>query len=221
MPVTGVGGQVFEPMDVNLESSDVGGALYAVGVGAKRWRAQWSLAQALSMAGSDEWRAFVTSLNGSARTFLGHEFGREFPLLYGAGFTGLTRAGGGAFDGSLTSWSQTIGGDGQALATLNGLPAGFALSRGDYLDFRWTTSSVPRRHLVRALEAATANGSGVIAGVSVDPPILSRIVPSDAVGHLDNPACVMRLMTSQTTVSAMDRRKVAGGSIVAIQDLRP
>src|SRR4051812_42592962 len=108
MPLTGPASQVFEPMDVNLESPDLSGALYAVALGTRRWQAQWTLAKSLGKQGSDTWRGFLDSLNGSARTFLGHEFGREFPRLYRNGFAGQLRAGGGAFDGSLTAWSQTI-----------------------------------------------------------------------------------------------------------------
>jgi hypothetical protein len=170
---------------------------------------------------SDAWRAFLASLNGANRTFLGHDYERPWPRLYPSGFSGLSRAGGGAFDGSLTAWSQTISADGQALARLEGLPAGFQLSMGDYVDFRWTTLTVARRHLVRALEDATADGAGVIAAVTVDPAIHSRVVPADAVAHLDQPCCVMRVISSQTSVAAMDALRVAGAHIVAVQDLRP
>lgn len=220
MPSAGPAQQVFEPQRPNFETAEAGGALFGIAAGVKRWRGEWTLGRALSGTLSDEWRAFIGSLDGAARAFLGREFGRTFPRLYPNGFTGLTRAGGGAFDGSLTSWSQTITADSQALMTLNGLPAGFQVSIGDLIDFRWTTLSTARRHLVRAQEAATANGSGVIANLTVDPPIHVLVVPVDAVAHLDDPACVMRL-TSETEITAMDRRKVAGARIVAMQDLRP
>jgi hypothetical protein len=218
MPSTGVGSQVFEPQQVAYETAEAGGDSYGIGAGFPRWQAQWSLASGISPRQSDDWRAFLASLKGSMRTFLGRDFERPFPRLYGQGFGGMSRAAGGAFDGSLTTWSQAMTGDGQALLSLTGLPAGFVLSQGDYADFRWLTGGVERRTLVRALVDATADGSGAISAVSVEPPV-PTLTPGTAVAHLDNPACVMRLTSSQTQVSDMDRRRVAGATIVALQDL--
>lgn len=220
MPAAFAGQQHFEPEGVDFETAETGGASYGVSAGLPRWAGEWTLANGLSRAQSDECRAFVASLKGAQRSFLGRDHERPYPKLYRDGFTGMSRAGGGAFDGSLTSWSQTIGSDGQALVTMNGLPAGLQLSIGDYMDLRWETLTVPRRHLVRMLEAATADGSGVIAGVSVEPPIHVLVVPEDAVAHLDEPACVMRLLPA-TKIGAMSRRGAVGGTIVARQDLRP
>lgn len=225
MPLVGPGQQSMEPVQVGYQTPETGGALYGITAGNKRWRGEWTLAQAMQDIQSDEWRAWIDSLNGPTRRFYGQDYERPFPRLYKLGFGGLTRAGGGAFDGSLTSWSQTITtptdpSEAQALLTLNGLPAGFQLSVGDYCDFRWTTSGVARRSLVRSLENATANGSGVIANVSVSPPI-PTVTPGGAVAHLDNPACVMRLKSDECSVTPMDRRRVVGAKIVAIQDIRP
>lgn len=222
MPDSGPADQYFEPNDVNLESAVTGGALYGVAIGEKRWRSEWTLGQGIGEALSEEWRAFIGSLNGSNRSFLGRDYRKPYPRLYLGGFAGLTRAGGGVFDGSLTSWSQTIATDGQALATLHGLPAAFRISRGDLMDFRWTTLGVGRRHLVRFLEDATADGSGVITAISVDPPIHVRVVPGGAVAHLDQPCCVMRMITASSSIAAVQRRGVvAGTKLVAGQDLRP
>lgn len=220
MPSVGVGQQVFEPLDVNDISVTAGGGAYGVAVGLTRWKATWTLAQALSQAQSDAWRAVLAALDGPNRQFLGLEVGRSLPLNYPNGFTGLSRAGGGSFDGSFTGWSQSIASDGQALATFNGAPAGFAMKAGDYVDFRWTTSTLPRRHMVRLLEDATANGSGIISAVSVYMPIHPTVVPGSAVAHVDNAACIMRLDPANTSVTPMDRRRVAGATIVGIQDLR-
>jgi hypothetical protein len=221
MPATGAGQQLFEPKGVDFETAETGGAAFGISAGLPRWTAQWTLANGLGRADSDEWEAFIASLKGSQRSFLGKDYRRPFPKLYLDGFGGLSRAGGGAFDGSLTSWSQTIATDGQALLTLNGLPAGFTLSLGDYLDFRWTTLATPRRALVRMLEPATSNGAGVISGISVEPAVPVLVVPPAAVAHLDDPACVMRLLPD-TRISPVGRRQVIAGSlIVARQDLRP
>ncbi len=218
MPVSGPGDQVFEPARVDFETLEAGGRVNSVAAGLPRWRAEWTLAGVLTQAQSDAWRAFLASLDGSQRTFLGFEYGRELPRGYPQGFAGLARAGGGGFDGTATSWSQAISGDGQATVTLNGLPAGFALGDGDYVDFRWTTGGVARRSLARSLVAVTASGGGVAAFPVT--PAVPALTPGDAVASLDHPACVMRLVTDQTKVTPMSRRRVIGASIVAVQDIR-
>jgi hypothetical protein len=220
MPASGPARQVFEPMQVNYSSPAAGGRTYAVAAGPARWRGDWTLGTALQGTLSDQWRAFVAALKGASREFLAHDFERPFPRIYPTGFGAMTRAGGGSFDGSATSWSQSIAADGQCLLTLNGMPAALQLSAGDYVDFRWTTSGAARRSLVRLLEAATASGAGVISSVSVEPAIPS-VTSGSAVAHLDNPACVMKLDIDQTEITAMDRRRVAGGRIVGVQVILP
>lgn len=217
MPAAGVGTQVFEPAQVGFESPEVGGAGGALTNGIPRWNAQWTLATRLTTLQSDEWRAFLASLRGSQRTFLGRDFERPFPRLYSRGFGGMTRHSGGAFDGSASSWSQSIAADGQASLTLNGLPTALQISTGDYCDFRWTTGGVARRSLVRALQNATASGGSVTFGIE---PAVPLVTSGSAVAHLDNPACVMRVVTAQTNVTEMDRRRVAGARIFAYQDIR-
>lgn len=218
MPAIGVGRQVFEIQRDDYQSPETGGRVGAITAGLPRWMGQWTLASALKDVQSDEWRAFISSLKGGQRSFLGRDYERPYPRLYKTGFGGLTRAGGGAFDGSATSWSQSVASDGQATLTLGGLPAGMTLSIGDYVGFRWTTGGVARRALVRLLEAATADGSGS-AACNVEPAV-PNLVPGGAVARLDSPECVMKLVTSQTQITDMDRRRVAGARIVAVEDLR-
>jgi hypothetical protein len=99
------------------------------------------------------------------------------------------------------------------------MPAGLMLMPGDYVDFRWGTF---QRALVRVLEKQVVS-SGVVA-VSIEPPVNTQVVPADgsAVAHLDNPACLMRIITSQTNIGAFGRRgPIESGTVVAIQDLVP
>lgn len=220
MPAAGAARQTFEPSRVDYETGTAGGRTYGVTAGFPRWRAEWTLGAGMGTLQSDEWRAFIASLKGASREFFGRDVERPYPRLYPNGFAGLSRAAGGSFDGTATSWSQTIAADAQCLLTLNGLPAGFQMSMGDYVDFRWTTSSQPRRALVRSLENATANGSGVLAGLSVEPAIPS-VVPGGATANLANPECVMKLVAGQTQITEMDRRRVAGARVVALQVLLP
>ena len=218
MPASGVGEQRFELQRVQFLSPTNRGRIGAMEAGFPLWSAEWSLAQAMGQDLSDTWRAWIAAQEGPRRLFLGFEYGREYPRAYPTGFGGLTRAGGGSFDGSATSWSQTTPSDGPARLTLAGLPAGLVLAAGDYVDFRWTTGGEARRALVRLLEPVTANvGGGAVVSIS---PAVPAITPGGAVAHLDNPACLMRL-TPDSQVTAMDRRKVAGARLTAIQDLLP
>jgi hypothetical protein len=80
-------------------------------------------------------------MRGATRRFLAWDLGRPYPKAYlTTGFAGMTRAGGGSFDGTATSWSETITADGDSQVTLHGLPAGFVLGQGDYIGFRWTAT---------------------------------------------------------------------------------
>jgi len=217
MPLAGVGGQRFELQRADFLSPERKGRIGAMAAGFPLWTAEWTLPASMGQTGSDEWRAFLASLEGPLRLFLGKEYGRRFPRAYPAGFDGLSRAAGGAFDGSVTSWSQMIT-DGQAVLSLGGLPAGLVLAPGDYVDFRWTTGGEARRTLVRSLAPAVASSGGAVS--LVVSPAIPALTPESAVAHLDDPACLMRL-APQTEISAMDRRKVAGARVLGVQELLP
>lgn len=224
MPTKGASAQSFEIQRVDFQAPEAGGYLGGVQAGFPLWAASWNLGR-MGRDASDEWRAFVASLRGSQRRFYGRDLGRPYPKAYPAGFSGMTRAGGGAFDGSATSWSQAIDAEGNAVLTLNGLPASFQIGTGDYVGFRWddgagAPGNKERRTLMRALEPVTGNGSGV-AIFSAEPPLPSW-VGAGVQAHLDNPACVMAIISGDTRLGPIDRRlAVQGGTITALQDLRP
>lgn len=216
MPDAGPSEEAFEPERLDFLTPEAGGRLGAATAGFPVWRGEWTLGRAMTMENSEAWRAFAASLRGPQRLFYGRDYGRPLPLRYPGGFAGLTRAGGGAFDGTASSWS--VNGTRDVL-TLNGLPAGFEISIGDYVMLRWTTSSEPRRALVRAVEAAAASGAGV-APFSIEPP-LPALVPGSAVADLDRPCCLMRLIPSETSIGAKDRRLKVTGRLAARQELLP
>jgi hypothetical protein len=218
MPLAAPSQQSFEPSAQYYGAPENGGTVGGVQSGFTRWIAQWTLG-ALSQAGSDEWRAFVASLN-TKRLFLGRDYDRPYPNAYlRTGFAGLTKAAGGAFDGAVTSWSQSVSG-GVPTLSLTNLPVGFVFANGDYVDFRWTTGGVLRRSLVRSVDTPqTANGSGNLSFVCE--PAVPSITPGGAAAHLDQPACLMRLNDAQPPLGGLARRRVVGGSIAATQVLLP
>jgi len=217
-PGTGASLQSFEPERVDYLAPEAGGRLGGVQAGFPRWRAQWSIGR-IGALRSDIWRAWVARLRGAQRAFYAADLARPYPLAHITGFAGMTRAGGGAFDGSATGWSETINADLESEVTLEGMPAELVLSIGDYIDFRWETEGAPRRALIRVVVGAEADGSGDITFKS-EPPI-PGVVPVDAAAHLDEPACLMKL-DPETKLDGVDRRRaIKGGLISAVQELLP
>ncbi len=215
MPLVGPSSQYFEIERFDALSPTSDGRVDGVTMGAPRWTARWTLSEKLMLAQSDEWRAFVDSLRGAQRTFLARDYDRPYPRSTPNGFGGLSRAGGGAFDGSAASWSVNADRD---TPTLSGLSAGLVLSPTDYVMWRWTSGGIQRRSLHRVIEPAAATGSGVVA-VAGEPP-LPTLIPSDAVADLNRPECVMKLDVSQTKLGERTRAGRVGGVIAGVQDLR-
>ncbi|WP_125469934.1 hypothetical protein [Caulobacter vibrioides] len=219
MPDTGPASLRFDPKRVDYISPKAGGRLNAVSAGVPLWYGRWELGGSIGARRSEIWQAFVDQLDGPRRYFLGCDHFRPMPLAYlASGMTGLVRSGGGAFDGSATSWSQTIAADDQPLLDLAGLPPGFVVSIGDYVGFRWQTGGEDRRHLVRAQQAAVASAGGAIVGLAIRPAV-HTVVPVNAVAHFDKPACLMKLIPDETDLGSKDRRGSLSGVVAGIQDL--
>lgn len=217
MPDMYVALQQFELQRVDYGAPEASGRIGGVQGGFPLWQGTWTLGR-MPDDNSDEWRAWLSRMRGATRRFIGRDLARELPKVYME--TGLP----GAFDGECSSWTATINADGDQELALEGLPVGFILSVGDYVDFRYDATEtaiagLPWRALVRVVEGGTADGAGDVT-VIVEPP-LSTAVPSDAVAHLDQPGCIMALVLDQTSLEAVDRLySVTGGQISGIQDIR-
>lgn len=222
MPVLRVALQEFEIQRVDFVSPEANGRIGGVQAGFPLWAGVWTLAE-MEATESDDWRAFLANMRGTTRRFLGRDLSRIYPLEYEDGFAGMTRHGGGVFDGTATTWTETIAADDDAELALTGLPSTFVLSKGDYIGFTWAATDegiagLAWHALVRVVEGATAAAGAVT--VTVEPPVPTA-VPDTAVAYLNEPKCVMVLDTGQTSLNALDRRyAVKGGQIAAVQDLR-
>lgn len=224
MPSVGALGQSFEPERVDYLSPEAGGRVGGVTAGQPLWRMTVSL-QNMRSEEADVWRAWVPAQRGGQRLFYGRDLDRPYPKAYRAGFTGMTRAGGGAFAGAATAWSEALDAENNSAITLQGLPANLALGLGDYIGFRWdqaglAAGNMKRRAIVRVVDPAIADGAGTIAVICE--PAVPLVVPAGAVAHLDNPVCLMRLVTGETQLGEVGLSEItaAGGRIAAIQDLR-
>lgn len=215
----------FEPQRVDYAAPQASGKQGGVQAGWPLWAANFELDPS-DPESADLWRAFFARLRGRIRRFYCGEPTRPFPLACPAGFAGMTRAGGGVFDGSASGWAQAINADGDAEISLAGLPADLVLNIGDYVGFKWDATgaaagSYERRTMARLVLPAQASAAGDVT-VTVEPPIDTRVVPAGAIAHLDNPVCVMQLVPDNSSLGPIGQgSQLGGGAIVAIQDLRP
>lgn len=121
----------------------------------RRWRASVKLAR-MSPAAAADIQATIEAIGPSGH-FLLCDPSRIGPALDPSG----------AALGSSDVTIHTIGADNRSLR-LQGLPAGYVLSRGDMLSIAYGASPV-RRMLARAAEAATASGAGITPLFEVRP----------------------------------------------------
>ena len=223
---SGIARVIFDIQRVDYAAPEASGRQGGVQAGWPLWLARYEIDRS-DPDSADLWQAFFDRMRGRIRRFYGIDPKRRLPKLYRFGFGGLVRAGSATpFTGPATSWSQAIDANGNALLTLNGLPAGLQLSVGDMIGFRWDAAgagagNMMRRTIARAVLPSTATGAGQ-AQVMVEPPINTALVPAGAVAHLDNPAAVMQLVPEDSQLGPIGSGGIlAGASITAIQDLRP
>jgi hypothetical protein len=224
MPSAGIGTQLFELQRVDYMAPEGGGRINGVQAGFPLWSGVWTITNATGDR-ADSLRAFMTQLRGATRRFLGRDLLRRYPKAYPDGFAGMTKAGGGSFTGAATTWSENIDSDEDSQVSLTNLPAGFVLGVGDYIGFSWTATEasvagLTWRAMVRVVVGGTANGSGNVT-VTCEPPIPAA-VPDTATAYLNEPSCVMALITEQSSLNSLDPAAImrAGGQIVGIQDIR-
>lgn len=220
---TSMATQGFRIQRNDFSAPENSGAIGGVQAGWPRWQAQWTVGTTKQTA-SEEIEAWLDSLRGSQKHFLGRDLRRPYPLAHIGGFRRMLTTGGDPFAGTCTGWSQTVDGEGSALLTLEGLPSGLVLSRIDYIGFKWdadgsAAGSWDRRALARVSEGGIAASDGTVT-VTVEPAV-ADFVPATAVAHLDDPACLMKL-TSETQVADVDRRlRIRGTKISGLQVLKP
>ncbi|MCX9146624.1 hypothetical protein [Erythrobacter sp. WG] len=216
----------FDIERVDFGAPEASGRQGGVQSGWPLWSARYELDRS-DPDSADLWQAFFDRLRGRIRRFYAVDPKRRLPKLYRFGFAGMVRAGTSTpFDGTATSWLQLTDSAGDARITLNGLPAGLQISTGDMIGFRWDAAdaaagNMMRRTMARAVLPATANGAGQ-ALVTVEPPLNTSLVPAGAIAHLDNPAVVMQLVPEDSQLGPIGVAGIlSGGTITAIQDLRP
>ncbi|QQF06656.1 hypothetical protein [Sinorhizobium meliloti] len=130
--------------------------------------------------------AFVMKSSSRGASFIGYDLFRPRPIAHNNGkpLSG-TKAGGGAFNGDAVLQSITS----SAAIVVAGLPAGFKLSPGDYVELRMSQLV---RSLHRIVENATANASGVVS-LSIMFGLDTQHFTTAASVHFEKPSCVMTI----------------------------
>ncbi|MEQ1407780.1 hypothetical protein ABK249_22935 [Neorhizobium sp. Rsf11] len=130
--------------------------------------------------------AFMMQAGDDGETFLAYDAFRPRPIAHDTGrpLSG-TRATGGAFNGQANlqaiANSRTI--------VVSGLPAGFVLSPGDYVEVR---KSALVRSLHRIMAAATSDAGGVVT-LSIKYGLDTGIFHVADTVHFEKPSCTMQI----------------------------
>lgn len=198
--------RLSEPYAVNELA---GGGYQVMELATRRWLADFTTVE-VDAADRQMWQAFLNTLRGGQRAFLAFDPEKTYPRAYGPGVLNLSRAVGGAFDGTgvLNSWTSS------SLQIL-GLPANYRATTGDMISFDWNGTKA----LHQIAEDAVAQASGVL-NVSVEPAVLALPPPTfGASVAFVRPACVMRVIPG--TVSAPAAAYLAPVRFNASQVLTP
>jgi hypothetical protein len=156
--------------------------------GRPQWKASWQTPK-LAPGDLGIWRAWGDSLQSSARTFLGFDPAREFPLAYmPQGPSAMVRAGTStAFDGTFSL--AGIGTFRNEIA-LSGLPVGLPLALGDYI----SAIQSGKYSLHRVSEAVTATAQGVIGSVYIEPELPNGYTVAGAILNIYRPCAKFKLI---------------------------
>ncbi|WIA58089.1 hypothetical protein N6H05_09945 [Sphingobium sp. WTD-1] len=223
MPSIGVEGLTFQPQREDLVAPETSGRMGGVQIGWPRWSLSMNLAN-LEFPVADEWIAFYRSRRGAQRMFLGYDLSRPYPTAHCKGFRNMLTVSGTPFMGAAGAWTQSVDAQGDAVLTLEGVPSGLKLGRGDYIGFKWDSVDpddigADRRFLVAVTTGSQADADGTIS-VVVEPSV-HDVVPAGAVAHLDNPMCLMKLLDDTKMPRIVISHAEAGGVISAVQVTLP
>lgn len=166
-------------------SRQANGANRVKDFGTPLWRATIKSRDLFKPSDLDYWRAVLSGLDGGEKTFKGYQKARSYPIAYPNGSWPT----GGSFLGT-TATVHTVGGDSKSLRVDN-LPVGYAVSVGDFLSIAYSSGPV-KYFLCQALEASTADASGITGTFEVRPHLPTGLAVDDVVS-VKRPFCLMTM----------------------------
>lgn len=176
----------FELLWRQEQSRTAGGRTIVKDMGSPLWK---MTAQSRTMKPNelDFWRARLTSLENGLKTFRAFPKSRCFPVAYPNGSWPT----GEAFNG--VAQMSSIGADRKSI-TLAGLPAGYKVSVGDYIQ-------IGDKDLHMVMEASTATGSGVAPFFEIRPHLWPGVT-APATATLVKPSCTMAIVPGSVSTTA-------------------
>jgi hypothetical protein len=168
---------MFMPRYNVARSRDRAGELLRVQTGWHVWEITL-IYQPMYAHQSSELLAWYDSMRGGMGSFLAHDTARPLPVDYRvSGLSGLTRAGGGAFDGTATVAALSA-----FELQLSTLPDGFSFRAGDMVGL----VEGGKYDVHRIVADAVADGSGNVT-LDVYPAVNLFTFSTSAVANLDKP----------------------------------
>jgi hypothetical protein len=203
---------------IRRQSAEVLASGRDIGVdfGQPSWSFEWTTNR---LYGTDlgVWRAWLSSLRGLTRYFLGYDPLVEYPIAYmPAGWGSLSRYGGGSFDGTCTV--TAIGNSGVSGATrdsisVSNLPVGLKINPGD--NFGLVQSGKYSLHRVLDTAQITASGTGTLT-MWVEPEVPAGFTTS-ATGNFYRASAKFRLVAKKGfEADASGRNRPGQGSFTGL-----
>ncbi|NVP54455.1 hypothetical protein [Mycoplana rhizolycopersici] len=177
----------FQLLRREEQSRAAGGVTVVKDLGAPLWQAAYATTT-LSPNDLDYWRARLDVLDGGQQQFLAYPLSRCFPIAYPNGSWPT----GSAFSGHTATLSARWASNKEL--TVSDLPAGYVVSRGDFL-------RIGSRNLHRVVNRVVASGAGVAGGVEVRPHFWPETAVGDAVS-VHKPFCLMTIVPGSISTPA-------------------
>lgn len=171
----GIGG--FSAVDLRIVRSIVrtpfrSGEMQRAEVGPPRWRIACTTSFPLLTHRADGWLAWLDSLQGGMRLFLGGDPSRARPIAHPTGIAGWNGA-------------ATVTGRGDFSIAFSGVPNALRLNPGDMLHMAKGVGGVLRVGLHRVTAAAAASDEAI--SVAVEPAVMKDVFTVDTAATFYNP----------------------------------
>lgn len=192
-----------EALDI---AQTTGGEVLTADLGTALWSGQIDLGK-MTNDEAAAIRPLINILRRAGTSFLVSDYARAYPRLDPKGL----------FLGAATPSILALGGSGRELS-LQGLPAGYPLSRGDLLSFTYGTNPV-RYALHEVVSPIVANGAGQTGLVEVSPPIRPGAATGASI-QLVYPRCKARLSPGTAKTGTISHTITSDASLGWTQTLR-